>query len=207
MFVKNQRWKGDFWKCSEKLGKLGVKSTKRGSSTRSNRFMETCILIESAKSLGNWLNIPGSNSLTDGFRISENELALVLDVLLKWVNKSPNFRPKIINWFQFNRRNSQPLPHQIPQQGSGRYRLCDIGNMDQTPIAYEFLDSHCYDFKSAKTVWIKTHRSGWDKRQATLMIYVSADGSLDANLCWYSKEMTGSKTAVSRKKSVNTILG
>ena len=48
--------------------------------------------------------------------------------------------------------------------------------MDQTPIAYEFLQGQCYDFKGAKTVWIKTHRSGWDKRQATLMIYVSADG-------------------------------
>ena len=48
--------------------------------------------------------------------------------------------------------------------------------MDQTPIAYEFLSGHCYDFKGAKTVWIKTHRSGWDYRQATLMLYVSADG-------------------------------
>lgn len=48
--------------------------------------------------------------------------------------------------------------------------------MDQTPIAYEFLQGHCYDFKGSKTVWVKTHRSGWDYRQATLMLYVSADG-------------------------------
>lgn len=86
-----------------------------------------------------------------------------------------DFRPKIVNWFQFNRRNFQPLPNQIPQHGGGRYCLCDIGNMDQTPIAYEFLDGKCYDFKGAKTIWVKTHRSGWDKRQATLMIKVSAD--------------------------------
>ena len=87
-----------------------------------------------------------------------------------------NFRANIESWLQFNRRNSQPLSHQIPLHGGGRYRLCDIGNMDQTPIAYEFLQGQCYDFKGAKTVWVKTHRSGWDYRQATLMIYVSADG-------------------------------
>ena len=91
-----------------------------------------------------------------------------------------NFRDIIQLWLQFNRRNSQPLLGQIPLHGGGRFRLCDIGNMDQTPIAYEFLQGQCYDFKGAKTVWIKTHRSGGDKRQVTLMIYVSADG---INLC------------------------
>lgn len=48
--------------------------------------------------------------------------------------------------------------------------------MDQIPIAYEFLGSHCYDSKKAKTVWLKTTQSGLDYQQATLMIYVSADG-------------------------------
>ena len=82
----------------------------------------------------------------------------------------------IVKWFQFNRRNSQPLPGQIPQWGGSRYKLYHIGNMDQTPIPYEFLDGAVYDFKGAKTVWIKQSRSGWEKRCATLMIYVSADG-------------------------------
>ena len=48
--------------------------------------------------------------------------------------------------------------------------------MDQTPIAYKFLQGHCYGFKGAKTVWMKIARSGWDYRQATLMIYVCANG-------------------------------
>ena len=48
--------------------------------------------------------------------------------------------------------------------------------MDQTPIPYEFLDGAIYDFRGAKTVWIKQSRSGWEKRCATLQIYVSADG-------------------------------
>lgn len=57
----------------------------------------------------------------------------------------------------------------------GRYRLCDIGNMDQTPLAYDFLDSKCYGFKNPGSVWVKPHRSGRDRRQATLMVSVSAD--------------------------------
>jgi hypothetical protein len=88
--------------------------------------------------------------------------------------------PHIEIWLQFNRRNSQLLLRQISLHEEGRYRLCDIDNINQTLIAYEFLQKQCYDFKKAKIVWIKTHRSRWDKRQATLMIYVSAD---DINRC------------------------
>ena len=77
---------------------------------------------------------------------------------------------------QFNQRNSQSLPNETPLHGGRRYRLCDIGNIDQTPIEYKFLQGHCYDFKGAKTVWMKIARSGWNYRQATLMIYVSANG-------------------------------
>ena len=68
------------------------------------------------------------------------------------------------------------MPDQVLQFGGGKYRLCDITNMDQTPIAYKFLDGTTYDFKGAQTVWVKTHRSGWDKQQATLQLLVSADG-------------------------------
>ena len=48
--------------------------------------------------------------------------------------------------------------------------------MDQTPIAFEFLSGRTYDFKGAKTVWIKEQRSGWDRRQATLQVCMFADG-------------------------------
>jgi hypothetical protein len=33
-----------------------------------------------------------------------------------------------------------------------------------------------YDFKGAKTIWVKEQRSGWDRRQATLQVCVFADG-------------------------------
>jgi hypothetical protein len=88
---------------------------------------------------------------------------------------SENFRSRIVSWLQFNRRNFQSLSNQISLHDEEKYRLCDIENMNQTSIAYEFLQEHTYDFKEAKTIWIKTHRSEWDYRQATLMLYVSAD--------------------------------
>ena len=33
--------------------------------------------------------------------------------------------------------------------------FCNIDNMNQTFIFYEFLDERCYDFKKFKIVWIK----------------------------------------------------
>ena len=48
--------------------------------------------------------------------------------------------------------------------------------MDQSPIAYEFISDKTYNFKGERTVWTKSARSGWDKRQATLQIMVHADG-------------------------------
>ena len=65
--------------------------------------------------------------------------------------------------------------------------------MDQTPIAYKFLQGHCYDFKGAKTVWMKIAQSGWDYCQATLMIYVSANGMKRCKPLLIFKGTSGSK--------------
>jgi len=54
--------------------------------------------------------------------------------------------------------------------------LSEISNMDQTPLAFDFLSARTYNEKGAKTVWLKESRSGWDKRQCTLQVCVSADG-------------------------------
>jgi hypothetical protein len=48
--------------------------------------------------------------------------------------------------------------------------------MDQTPLQFEFLSSKTYAIKGEKTVFVKSVRSGWDKRQCTLQILVHADG-------------------------------
>lgn len=131
-------------------------------------------IIRSMGKRDEYLGFKFSNGWFRKFRIREGISPRAITKKAQIV--SENLRGTIQSWLQYNRRNSQCLPGQIPQHGGGRYRLCDIGNMDQTPIAYEFLEGHTYDFKGAKTIWAKTHRSGWDKRQATLMLYVSADG-------------------------------
>lgn len=90
--------------------------------------------------------------------------------------KSPEeARPYIEQWLRFNRRNSQIRPGENPED-IGHFQLCDIYNMDQTPLPFEFLDGQTYDFKGNKTVWVRALRSGWSKRQATLMVTVCADG-------------------------------
>ena len=47
--------------------------------------------------------------------------------------------------------------------------------MDQTPIAFEFLNSRTYDTKGIRTVFVKQTGSGWNQQQATLQILVYTD--------------------------------
>lgn len=77
-----------------------------------------------------------------------------------------DYKDKIISWLQFNRR----------AQDRFNFELSEIANMDQTPIAFEFLDGRTYDTTGIRTVFIKQTGSGWDRRQATLQILVHADG-------------------------------
>jgi hypothetical protein len=58
----------------------------------------------------------------------------------------------------------------------GRFKLSYIANIDQTPLPFENLDGRTYNKKGEKTVWLKEHRSGWNKRQCTLQLCVHADG-------------------------------
>lgn len=89
------------------------------------------------------------------------------------------FQSHILSWLRFNRPNSLPRnglekAHLITDVG--RFRLGQICNMDETPIPFEFLNGRTFEIKGAKTVWAKQTRGGWDKRQATLILYVFADG-------------------------------
>src|SRR6202046_5034535 len=49
-------------------------------------------------------------------------------------------------------------------------------NFDETPIPFEYIDKKTYNMKGAKTITAKTDHSGWDKRQATLVLYIFANG-------------------------------
>ena len=77
-----------------------------------------------------------------------------------------DYKDKITSWLQFNRR----------AQARSNFELSEIANMDQTPIAFEFLNGRIYDTRGIRTVFIKQTGSGWDRRQATLQILVHADG-------------------------------
>jgi len=81
-----------------------------------------------------------------------------------------------VKWAQFNRRNSQVRPGLDGQRVVGRYLLSSICNMDETPLPFEFLGGQTYADKGSTTVQVKATRSGWDKRQATIMFCVFADG-------------------------------
>lgn len=58
----------------------------------------------------------------------------------------------------------------------GRYDLGNICNIDETPLPFEYLSGWTYDFEGSKTVWVRESQSGWDKRQASLVLCVFADG-------------------------------
>jgi hypothetical protein len=53
-----------------------------------------------------------------------------------------------------------------------------IINLDEISLPFEFLSGYSYDFKDARTVAGKSDRCGWDKRQATIILYIIADGSI-----------------------------
>jgi hypothetical protein len=48
--------------------------------------------------------------------------------------------------------------------------------MDETPIPFEYSEGKTYNKRGEKTVTVHIARSGWDKRQVTLILYIFADG-------------------------------
>jgi len=121
-----------------------------------------------------------SNGWFQGF-LAQHKISL--RTITKKAQKVPqDYRALILNWLRFNRCNSQPrissfwetaLPHPV-----GGYELSNICNLDETPIPFEYLEGKTYDMKGEKTVWVKESRSGWDKRQASLVLCIFADGIL-----------------------------
>jgi hypothetical protein len=61
-----------------------------------------------------------------------------------------DYKDKITSWLQFNRR----------AQARSNFKLLEIANMDQTPIAFEFLDKRTYDTIGIRTVFLKQTGSG-----------------------------------------------
>ncbi|GKT45003.1 uncharacterized protein ColSpa_05184 [Colletotrichum spaethianum] len=91
----------------------------------------------------------------------------------------PTFREaaKHFKFLHFNQRVSQPALAQLPLDLSGlRFLTYCIINFDETPIPFKYLNGSTWADKGACTVAGKTDHSGWSKRQATLILYIFADG-------------------------------
>lgn len=94
-----------------------------------------------------------------------------------------DYRQLVVNWLQFNCRNSQPITSSpsnwletVLCRAVGRYDLSNICNLDETPLPFEYLSGHTYNTIGAKTIWVKDTKSVWDRRQASLVLCVFADG-------------------------------
>lgn len=93
---------------------------------------------------------------------------------------SENYRVLVVDWIQFNRRDSQ-IPggnwmEILLNRALGRFLLSNICNLDETPLPFEYLDGRKYESIGARTVWVKETRSAWDKRQASLLLSIFVDG-------------------------------
>lgn len=90
------------------------------------------------------------------------------------------YQTLVLNWLRFNRRNSQPhlttFLETVLQPQVSRFLKSNIVNLDKMPIPYEYLEGKTYDMKEEKTIWAKQSQNGWDKRRASLVHCVFADG-------------------------------
>ena len=107
--------------------------------------------------------------------------AITLRIITNKAQETPEeYCEMIISFLCFNRRNSQLRDGTEDMIRGvlivGRFLLSNILNMDQTPLPWEYLAGKTYDFKGKKTIWVKSRKSGWDKRQATIQLTIFADG-------------------------------
>ena len=69
---------------------------------------------------------------------------------------------------------------QAPSEGDGpqeeRFKLCQIANVDQTPLPFSFTDGPTYETTNSSMVWVRGQASGLEKRQCTAQLTIFADG-------------------------------
>ena len=146
-------------------------------------YPERCIL-DAVSGRWTYLEMKWSNAWFQGFR---RRFKISLRCKTKRAQKSPEeLRPTIMNWLQFNRRNTIVLPGsdcgverapEVEATRIGRFLPCHVINMDQSPLAFELTTTgRTYAKRGDHTVFLRSGPSGWEKRHATLMIAIHADG-------------------------------
>ena len=87
------------------------------------------------------------------------------------------YRPAVQSFHQFIRKVAEiEDKDNQTRQDIGKYKLENIANMDQIPMPFEVGTVITYNETGARTVWVESLGSGWDKRQATVQLTVHADG-------------------------------
>ena len=78
-----------------------------------------------------------------------------------------DYRLKVQSWLQYNRRQTVirkdsfvGLPYGLDTKVVGRFKLFEIGNIDQTPIPFNFIGTTTYNLTRSKTVFVKSTRDG-----------------------------------------------
>lgn len=159
----------DFWEKRKQSGKVSRGWFRRRALRLANELYKDC-------------NFSFSHAWFKGFcrRYDISHRRLTHEA-----QKTPKEYQESVNSFlQFIRRNSihpsllATAPddfHYLPRDCM-RFLPSNILNMDEVPIPFEFLDGYTYHLVGEKTVSGKSDRSGWGKRQATLILYIFADG-------------------------------
>jgi len=112
--------------------------------------------------------------------LSRNEISI--RVVTNKAQQTPiEYCTMIVSFLSFNRQNSQlwdGMEETVLRSviAGGCYLLSNILNMDQTLLPWEYLEGKTYEFKGSKIVWVRTRRSGCDKRQATIQLTIFANG-------------------------------
>lgn len=99
--------------------------------------------------------------------------------ITKQAQKLPaDLTDKVNNFLQFIRRNNIVLDGGKLPAGEivRRFELSAMINLDETPIPFQYAEGRTYNIKGAKTIPIKLIRSGYQNRQATVVLAIDGSG-------------------------------
>jgi hypothetical protein len=73
-----------------------------------------------------------------------------------------------------------------------------IINLNETPLPFEFLSGYTYNWKKVTTIAGRSDRNSWNKRQATIILYIMANGNTPFKpvIIFY-----GQRTVLAKKQS------
>ena len=63
----------------------------------------------------------------------------------------------------------------LRERKCGTFALCDIANIDQTPLPFVLDDRRTFDDKGSEEVWFSSNKSSFDKKQSTIQLTIFAD--------------------------------